>query len=57
MDEAISNGITSTPCFILNEKEEKLIIPGAFSAEEFEVALKDFTNGNIKSKTYGFGTL
>ena len=57
MDEAISNGITSTPCFILNKKEEKLIIPGAFSAEEFEVALKDFVEGNIKSKTYGFGTL
>ena len=57
MDEAISNGITSTPCFILNKKEEKLIIPGAFSAEEFEIALKDFAEGNIKSKTYGFGTL
>lgn len=57
MEEAISNGITSTPCFILNEKEERLIIPGAFSTEEFEIALKDFTDGNIKSKTYGFGTL
>ena len=57
IDDAISNGITSTPCFILNKKEEKLIIPGAFSAEEFEVALKDFVEGNIKSKTYGFGTL
>ena len=57
MEDAISNGITSTPCFILNEKEERLIIPGAFSTEEFEIALKDFTDGNIKSKTYGFGTL
>lgn len=57
MEEAISNGITSTPCFILNEKEERLIIPGAFSTEEFEIALKDFTDGSIKSKTYGFGTL
>ena len=57
MEEAISNGITSTPCFILNEKEERLIIPGVFSNEEFEIALKDFTDGNIKSKTYGFGTL
>ncbi|WP_410319604.1 hypothetical protein, partial [Methanobrevibacter sp.] len=57
MEDAISNGITSTPCFILNEKEERLIIPGVFSAEEFEVAIKDFTDGNIESKTYGFGTL
>ena len=57
MEDAISNGITSTPCFILNEKEERLIIPGVFSAEEFEVAIKDFADGNIESKTYGFGTL
>ncbi len=57
MEEAVSNGITATPCFILIKKEEKLIIPGVFSAEEFEIALRDFTEGNIKSKTYGFGSL
>ncbi|MBQ2654262.1 MAG: DsbA family protein [Methanobrevibacter sp.] len=57
MDEAVSNGITATPCFILTEKEEKLIIPGAFSTEEFEVALKDFVDGNVESKTYGFGSI
>ena len=57
MDEAISNGITATPCFILTEKEEKLIIPGVFSTEEFEIALKDFAEGNIESKTNGFGSL
>lgn len=56
-DEAISHGITATPCFILTKKEEKLIIPGVFSTEEFEIALKDFNEGNIKSKSYGFGSL
>lgn len=56
-DEAITHSITATPCFILNKKEEKLIIPGAFSTEEFEIALKDFDEGNIKSKSYGFGAL
>lgn len=56
-DEAITHGITATPCFILNKKEEKLIIPGVFSTEEFEIALKDFDEGNIKSKSYGIGSL
>lgn len=56
-EEALSHSITSTPCFILTKKEEKLIIPGVFSAEEFEIALKDFEEGNIKSKSYGIGNL
>lgn len=56
-EEALSHSITSTPCFILTKKEEKLIIPGVFSAEEFEIALKDFEEGNIKSKSYGIGSL
>lgn len=56
-EEALSHSITATPCFILTKKEEKLIIPGVFSTEEFETALKDFDEGNIKSKTYGIGAL
>lgn len=52
MEEALSNGITATPCFILFKNEEKLIIPGTFSAEEFEIALKDFESGEIKNKTF-----
>lgn len=52
MDEALSNGITATPCFIIFKNEEKLIIPGAFSAEEFEIALKDFESGEIKNKSF-----
>lgn len=56
-EEALSHGITATPCFILIKKEEKLIIPGVFSTEEFETAIKDFDEGNIKSKSYGMGAL
>lgn len=56
-EEALSHAITATPCFILIKKEEKLIIPGVFSTEEFKTALKDFDEGNIKSKSYGMGTL
>lgn len=52
MDEALSNGITATPCFILFENEERLIIPGTFSTEEFEIALKDFESGEIKNKSF-----
>ena len=37
---------------VLEQKEERLIIPGAFSTEEFKIALKDFTSGNIKDKTF-----
>ncbi|WP_405269082.1 DsbA family protein [Methanobrevibacter sp.] len=51
-EEALSNGITSTPYFILEKNEERLIIPGVFSAEEFETALKDFNSGDIKNKTF-----
>lgn len=56
-EEALSHGITATPCFILIKKEEKLIIPGVFSTEEFKTAIKDFDEGNIKSKSYGMGAL
>ena len=51
-EDALSNGITSTPYFILEKNEERLIIPGVFSAEEFETALKDFESGEIKDKTF-----
>ena len=51
-EEAILHGITATPCFILNHKGERLIIPGTFSAEEFEIALKDLSTGNISEKTF-----
>ena len=52
MEEALSNGITATPCFIIFKNDDKLIIPGAFSTEEFEIALKDFESGEIEDKTF-----
>ena len=52
MEEALSNGITATPCFILFENEERLIIPGTFSEKDFEIALKDFESGEIKNKSF-----
>lgn len=51
-EEALSNGITATPYFILEKNEERLIIPGAFSTEEFEIALRDFVSGDLKDKTF-----
>ena len=52
MEEALSNGITATPCFVVFKNDDKLIIPGAFSTEEFETALKDFESGEIEDKTF-----
>ena len=51
-EEALLHGITATPCFIVNHKGERLIIPGTFSAEEFEIALKDLSAGNLSEKTF-----
>lgn len=51
-EDALSNGITSTPYFILEKNEERLIIPGVFSTEEFKTALKEFESGEIKDKTF-----
>ena len=51
-EEALSHGITATPCFILNHEGERLIIPGVFSTDEFEIALKDLQSGEIDKKTF-----
>lgn len=51
LEEALSSGITATPCFIIEKNGEKLIIPGVFSQKEFEIALKDFDSGEIENKT------
>lgn len=51
-EEAVSYGITATPCFILNHNGERLIMPGVFSSEEFENALKDMLSGEIEKKTF-----
>ena len=51
-EEAVSYGINATPCFILSHKGERLIVPGVFSAEEFENALEDMISGKIEEKTF-----
>ena len=51
-EEAVSYGINATPCFILNHKGERLIVPGVFSAEEYENALEDMISGKIEEKTF-----
>lgn len=51
-DEALTHTITATPCFIIAHNGERLIIPGAFSTEEFEIALKDLFNGEIRDKSF-----
>ena len=51
-EEALIHGITATPCFILFFNGERLIIPGVFSAEEFESALKDLSTGKMPEKTF-----
>ena len=51
-EEALLHGITATPCFILNHEGQRLIIPGTFTAEEFETALKDMISGEMENKTF-----
>ena len=51
-EEAILHGITATPCFILNHKGQRLIIPGTFTSEEFETTLKDMISGEMENKTF-----
>ena len=51
-EEALTHGITATPCFIINFKGERLIVPGVFSAEEFKTALKDLISGEMENKTF-----
>ena len=52
LEEALLNGITATPYYIIYEDEEKLLIPGVFTQKEFEIALKDLTSGEIYNKTF-----
>lgn len=51
-EEALLHGITATPCFILNHKGQRLIIPGTFTNEEFETTLKDMISGEMENKTF-----
>ena len=52
MEEALTYGINATPCFILSHEGQRLIIPGIFSTEEFETAIKDMISGQMNEKTF-----
>lgn len=50
--DALFNGITSTPHYIIHVDGQQLIIPGAFEKEDFKIALKDLISGEMKNKTF-----
>ncbi|MDO5823537.1 DsbA family protein [Methanobrevibacter sp.] len=52
MDEAISNGITSTPYYFINHGDKRLIIPGVFEKKDFKIAFEDLLSGEIENKTF-----
>lgn len=52
LEDALLNGITFIPCYALYCKDERLIIPGVFEKEDFEIAIEDLLSGDIKNKTF-----
>ena len=52
MDEAISNGISTTPYYFINYDGERLMIPGVFEKEAFKIAFEELISGEIKKKTF-----
>lgn len=52
MDEAISNGITTTPYYFVEHNGERLIIPGVFEKESFKMAFEDLISGKMNEKTF-----
>ncbi len=50
-EEAVFNGITAVPHYIIHTANHQLIIPGAFEKKDFKTALIDLTNGEITNKT------
>ena len=51
-EEAVFNGITSVPHYIIHATNHQLIIPGAFEKEDFKIALKDLVSGEITKKSF-----
>lgn len=51
-EDAQYNGIFAVPGYVIYNGDDRLIIPGAFSTEEFKIALKDMISGEIESKTW-----
>ena len=52
MEDALFNGITAIPHYILLNGDEELIVPGVFEKEDLKTALSDLVNGEIASKTF-----
>lgn len=50
--DALFNGITSIPHYILHIDGQQLIIPGAFERQDFKIALEDLISGEMKNKTF-----
>ena len=55
LDDARLNMIHAVPYYGLSLGDNKLIIPGAITKEEFKIALEDLTSDNIDAKTCGIG--
>lgn len=51
-EEAVFNGITSVPHYIIHTTNHQLIIPGAFEKDNFKIALKDLISGEITKKSF-----
>lgn len=51
-EDAMFNGLYSTPCYIINVGGDQLTVPGAFEKEDFKTALTDLISGEIKFKTF-----
>ena len=51
-EDAVFNGITSVPHYILHVDGQQLIVPGAFEKKDFKIALEDLISGNIKEKSF-----
>ena len=50
--DALFNGITSTPHYIFHVDGQQLIVPGAFEKHDFKTALEDLISGEIKYKSF-----
>lgn len=50
--DALFNGITSTPHYIIHADGQQLIVPGAFEKEDFKIALEDLASGEIAKKSF-----
>ena len=51
-EDAVFNGITSIPHYILHVDGQQLIVPGAFEKEDFKIAIEDLISGKMKYKTF-----